>query len=476
MDDKMPLVERLIDHAKKSPVSFHVPGHKGNVEFLGTGVSLFGEVLRYDLTELPGLDNLHSPTGAIRDAQRLAARAYGADYTYFLVNGSTVGLLASMLSAARPGDTVMVDRGCHSSVFSALVLGRLKPVYLPRPVDPATGIPLAISPEEVERCLKKARRVKAVVITSPTYYGICSDVKAIAGMAHEKGALLIVDEAHGAHFKFCDGLPESALDGGADLVVQSAHKTLPAMTQGSWLHVKGSGVDRERLEWMLGMLQTTSPSYIIMASLDSARYMMEREGARRLGEVLGYAARARLEINGMGKGFFCPDGQYFKAKGCHDFDGTKLVINCSGAGLTGQRLDLFLRNQCGVYGELYDFANWLGVTTAASRREDFARLVQGLSGVKPEPVDGDLLPRFESLMLDAAADPWEVAGRRCSRVVLDRAEGRTACGGVIPYPPGIPLVCPGERFSARAIECIKEYSAFGITVKGLKDGQVEVVE
>jgi arginine/lysine/ornithine decarboxylase len=146
--------------------------------------------------------------------------------------------------------------------------------------------------------------VKAVVITNPTYYGICSDVKAIADRVHEKGALLIVDEAHGAHFKFSDGLPGNAVDGGADLVVQSAHKTLPAMTQGSWLHVKGDRVDRERLERMLGMLQTTSPSYIIMASLDNARYMMEREGARRLGEVLEYAARARLEINGMGKGFF----------------------------------------------------------------------------------------------------------------------------------------------------------------------------
>ena len=476
MDSKMPLVERLMDHAKKGPVSFHVPGHKGNTGFLGAGVSLFGEVLRYDLTELHGLDNLHSPTGAIRDAQQLAARAYGADYTYFLVNGSTVGILASMLSATRPGDTVMVDRGCHSSVFSGLVLGRLKPVYLPRSVDPATGIPLAISPAEVERALDKARQVKAVIITSPTYYGICSDVKAIAGMVHEKGALLIVDEAHGAHFKFCDGLPESALDGGADLVVQSAHKTLPAMTQGSWLHVKGAGVDRERLERMLGMLQTTSPSYIIMASLDRARYIMEREGARRLGEVLEYAAWARLEINGMGKGFFCPDGQYFNAKGCHDFDGTKLVINCSGAGLTGQRLDYFLRNQCGVYGELYDLVNWLGVTTAASRREDFVRLVQGLRVIEPEPVDGNLLPRFESLMLDAAADPWEVVERRCSRVELDQAEGKIACSGVVPYPPGIPLVCPGERFNARAIECIKEYSAFGITIKGLKDGQVEVAE
>ncbi|HOO12612.1 MAG TPA: ornithine decarboxylase, partial [Bacillota bacterium] len=179
MDGKMPLVERLVDHAKKGPVSFHVPGHKGNSGFLGAGASFFGEVLRHDLTELPGLDNLHSPAGVIRDAQRLAAKAYGADYTYFLVNGSTVGLLASMLSATRPGDTVMVDRGCHSSVFNGLVLGRLKPVYLPRPVDPATGIPLAISPERVERGLGKAGGVKAVIITNPTYYGICSDIKAI---------------------------------------------------------------------------------------------------------------------------------------------------------------------------------------------------------------------------------------------------------------------------------------------------------
>ena len=349
MNNRMPLVEKLINHTEKGPVSFHVPGHKGSSAIMGAGARLWERALQYDLTELPGLDNLHCPAGVIRDAQRLAAEAYGADHTYFLVNGSTAGVLASMLAATRPGDTVIVDRGCHSSVYNGLVLGRLNPVYIRRQVDPATGIPLSADAAEVERAFEKTRRAKAVVITNPTYYGICSDIRTIAATAHKNGALLIVDEAHGAHLRFWSGLPDSSLDTGADLVVQSAHKTLPAMTQGSWLHVKGGGVDKERLERMLGMLQTTSPSYVIMASLDNARHAMQKEGAGYLEEVLGYAEYARLEINGMGKGFL-PGREYFRAKGCRDFDGTKLIINCTGAGLTGQRLDLFLRSGAAYTG------------------------------------------------------------------------------------------------------------------------------
>jgi lysine decarboxylase len=476
VDSRMPLLEKLREHVNTHPVSFHVPGHKGNAEVMHACPASWGGLLKYDLTELPGLDNLHCPAGVIKDARRLAAKAYGADDTYFLVNGSTAGVLASMLAAARPGDTVIVDRGCHSSVFSGLVLGRQKPVYVQRTVDPETGIPLSIAPEEVERALRENKGVKAVIITHPTYYGVCSDVRAIAEVSHKKGALLIADEAHGAHLKFCGLLPESALDLGADIVVQSAHKTLPAMTQGSWLHVKGGRVDKERLERMLGMVQTTSPSYVIMASLDNARFVMEKEGARRLEEVLEYAEDARVRINGLDNGLYCPDREYFRARGCFDFDGTKLIINCAGAGLNGHRLDRLLREGYKVYGELFDMTNWLGIVTAASTREDLDRLVEGCGSIKPEGTGKVLLPRLDYLPPKAGIDPWEVMERPSVWVELDHAEGRTACSGVIPYPPGIPLLCPGERLDTGVIERIRQYREFNITIKGLKGGRVEVVE
>jgi arginine/lysine/ornithine decarboxylase len=478
MKVKAPLVERIKGHIVENPVSFHVPGHKGCGSFMDTGAMDLGGFLQYDLTELPGLDNLHCPGGAIQKAQNLAATAYGVEGTYFLVNGSTAGIMASLLAAALPGDAILVDRGCHSSVYSGLILGRLKPLYIQRPVEETTGIPLSIHPREVEKALGRDKGVKAVIITSPTYYGVCSDIKKIAETAHQKGALLIVDEAHGAHLKFSDALPKSAVDLGADMVIQSAHKTLPAMTQGSWLHIMGSRVDRERLERMLGMFQTTSPSYPIMASLDNARYMMENAGAKHLGEVLGYVRDARHKIDALDKGLFCPDGEYFRSRGSFDFDDTKMLINCAGAGLTGSRLDQDLRERCGVYGELYDAVNWLGIVTVASRREDFERLVGGCVGLKTVP-DGDrvLLPSFLKSPVPAAGmDPWEVLDRRLISIDLSRAENRIAGSSIVPYPPGIPLVCPGESFSAGAIRQIRECMDLNIAVKGVKHGQVEVVE
>ena len=478
MKVKAPLVERIKGHIRGNPISFHVPGHKGGGHFLDTGAMGWDRLLQYDLTELPGLDNLHCPQGAIEKAQRLAATAYGVEGTYFLVNGSTAGIIASLLAATRPGDTVLVDRDCHLSVYNGLMLGRLKPLYIQRPVDQANGIPLSINPREVERTLGRDKGVKAVMITNPTYYGVCSDIKTIANTAHRNGALLIVDEAHGAHLKFADVLPDSAVDLGADMVIQSAHKTLPAMTQGSWLHINGGRANRRRLERMLGILQTTSPSYPIMASLDNARYIMENTGARRLEEVLGFARDARLEINALDNGFFCPDSEYFRARGSFHFDDTKMLINCAQAGLTGSRLDQLLRERCGVYGELYDTVNWLGVVTVASRRQDLERLVEGCAGINPDPAgDRATLPAFcQGPVPDAGMEPWEVLNRSCVSVELARVQGRIAGTGVVPYPPGIPLVCPGERFNSEIIAQIREYISHGITVKGVKDGRVEVVE
>jgi len=477
MKDNRPLVGRLKSHINNHPVSFHVPGHKGNPAGMDAQAHFWDRLLEYDVTELSGLDNLHCPTGVIKEAQDLAARAYGVEHTYFLVNGSTAGILASLLAATHPGDTVIVDRNCHSSVINGLMLGRLKPVYIGRPVDSGTGIPLSIDILEVDRALEANKGAKVIIITNPSYYGVCSDVESIAHKAKNNGVTLIVDEAHGAHLKFWDGLPVSAVDSGADIIIQSAHKTLPAMTQGSWLHVMGKGVDRDRLERMLGIFQTTSPSYPIMASLDTARYMMETLGAYRLKEMVEYTNHARTSINSLGSGLFCPEREYFKGKGCYDFDETKLVINCIGAGISGYQLDLKLRTEDGVYGELYDRVNWLGVITIGGRQTDMDRLVEGCRGIKPQPVvNSIMLPPLYRPAICHGVDPWEVLDRHCISVALDHAEGMIACSGIIPYPPGIPLVCPGERLSAGTIEQIKEYQALSISVKGCRDGRVEVIE
>ncbi len=479
MKNKTPLVDAIKRYIKEDPISFHMPGHKGNSRFMGAGVVDWDKLLQYDLTEIPGLDNLHCPEGAIEKAQQLAALAYGADKTYFLVNGSTAGIISALLATGLPGDAVIVDRGCHLSVYSGLMLGRLKPIYVQRPVDRAMGVPLSMDYKEIERAIELQPGVKGVIITNPTYHGVCSDIKAIADTVHGKDAVLIVDEAHGAHLKFSKALPVSAVDLGADIVIQSAHKTLPAMTQGSWLHVKGDRADKKRLERMLSIFQSTSPSYPIMASLDNARYIMERVGAQRLEEVLEYVKDARSKINALGNGLFCPDKEYFKKRGCYDFDNTKMLINCAGAGLTGYHFDSMLRRDYSIYGELYDSVNWLGMVTVANEKGHFKRLVEGCSDIEPA-YRGDRISLHDGLQRASipapGMEPWEVLNRRSVFVEVAEAEGRIAGSGVVPYPPGIPIICPGERFDAGVVEQIKEYEKANITIKGLKKGQVEVID
>lgn len=476
MQNRTPLVEKLISHAAKSPVSFHVPGHKGSTVWMKCGTSFWDKFTKYDVTELPGMDNLHSATGVIKEAQYLAAQAYGVQDTFFLVNGSTAGVLASLLAVTQPGDTVLVDRHCHSSVLNGVTLGRLKPIFIGRPVDGNTGIALSVDPVAIKRTFESSRGIKAVIITSPSYYGICSDIKTIASIAKERDAFVIVDEAHGAHLKFWDGLPESAVDCGADIVVQSAHKTLPALTQGAWLHIAGGRVDRDRLARMLGIIQTTSPSYIVMASLDIARHVMATTGGTSLKEVCGHLQGIRQRINRLGKGLFCPDREYFKQTGCYDYDNTKLIINCLGAGIDGHRLDLEFRNK-NLYGELFDSANWLGIITIASKAEELDRLVEGCKEIKTKLEAGKkVLPGFYNPNFHCTMLPWQVMEREWTAVELERAEGRIAADSIVPYPPGIPLVCPGERISKEVIEHIKEYRTLDVIIKGLRGGRIQVVK
>lgn len=474
MQIKRPILDGLAGYASSGAVSFHVPGHKGSGLYREKGIGFYKSILDIDLTEIEGTDNLYCPTGIIEEAQCLTARVYGVDYTYFLVNGSTGGVLAALLSSARPGDSVIVDRCCHSSVLNGLMLGRLRPVYLTREVDRRTGIPLSVDIEELERLLR-THDARAVILTSPNYYGICLDIGTIAGLVRGAGALLIVDEAHGAHLKFCDILPESAVDAGADIVIQSAHKTLPAMTQASWLHVNGDRVNRAKLERMLGVFQTTSPSYPLMASLDVARHIMATEGPERLRVLVNKVREVRDNINGMGNGLFLPDREYFKKAGCYDYDETRLVINCSRAGITGQQLDLSFREEWGIFGEMYDLANWVGVTTIGNRQEDFERLVKACSSVKPSGREIKL-PFLQITCQPSNMNLWETMELEWEKVLLEKGEGRIAAANITPYPPGVPLVCPGERITKQAIEQIKDCINLGIAVKGYYDGYINIVK
>ncbi|MDD4496254.1 MAG: aminotransferase class I/II-fold pyridoxal phosphate-dependent enzyme, partial [Eubacteriales bacterium] len=279
-----PLYDALIEYCGKGAIPFHMPGHK---QGRGLPKSFFDTLSQIDLTELPGLDNLHWPEGADKKAQELAAEAFRAEHSYFLVNGSSSGLLASAMTICSPGKRVLVQRDSHISVVNGLMLAGAEPVFPKNGINADFGITDALEIYEVEKALEKNPDIAGVILTRPSYYGVCSDLQKIVELCHQYGKPVAVDEAHGAHLGFADFLPPSAMDCGADISVQSAHKTLPSLTQSAYLHLQGDLIDRQKLEFYLRVFQSTSPSYLLMASLDICRAIMQQEGAHLLDSLRG---------------------------------------------------------------------------------------------------------------------------------------------------------------------------------------------
>jgi len=278
-----PIYSALKDYADENNIPFHMPGHKMGIGF---PKNFAKNLPKFDITELPNMDNLHFPDGIIKEAQLLAAHAFNANKTFFLVNGATCGVHAAIMTTCEHGSKIIIGRDCHRSAIEGTILANAIPVYVNTEVDNFFGISTGVEPETLKTALEDNPDASAVFVTRPNYYGICSDIEKIVDITHSFGKILIVDEAHGAHFKFNKKLPISALDAGADICVQSAHKTLPALTQGAYLHIKSDSVDIEKLEFYLRLLETTSPSYIIMASLDMARALMEYSGKQLLDNII----------------------------------------------------------------------------------------------------------------------------------------------------------------------------------------------
>ncbi|WP_198510269.1 aminotransferase class I/II-fold pyridoxal phosphate-dependent enzyme, partial [Bacillus solitudinis] len=297
-----PLIQAIQMHLNQDSTSFHVPGHKNGLVFHSGLFEDFKQVLRYDVTELEGLDDLHSPIGPILEAQQLAATFYRAGHTFFLVGGSTVGNLAMVYAICNPGDTVLVQRNAHKSVFHALKLANVKPILLAPEYDKETGHPIGVATKTFQIALSSYPEAKAVLLTYPNYYGVGLDPKEIITVAKEKNLYVLVDEAHGAHFQISDSFPPSALSLGADIVVQSAHKTLPSLTMGSYLHVHPNQVNKvEKLQDALGMFQSSSPSYLILASLDAARAYAEMLDKQRIISILAGVRTFKRELATIGQ-------------------------------------------------------------------------------------------------------------------------------------------------------------------------------
>lgn len=480
---KAPLFDALRRHAAARNTPFHIPGHKQRAsENFGDAEArrIFGGVMEIDLTELADTDNLHRPEGVIAEAERLAAACFGAEETCFLVGGSTAGNLTMVLAVCEPGGLVLVQRNVHQSIFHGLMLAEARAVLLPPVTDGATGLAAVPDPDTVAEAVRRYPEARALILGNPNYYGVSADLAPLVELAHRAGMPVLVDEAHGPHFGFHPAFPRSALESGADVVVQSAHKMLSALTMGAFLHMRGNLVSRAEVRRYLRMVQSSSPSYPVMASLDLAR----RELATRKGELFRGALEAvrRVEeaLRGLPFGAAVPAG--FRRTGLEiRQDPLKLVLFDRRGRLDGFRLSEALA-ALGCIPEMADARHAVLAFGPGSTEEDGERLIAALRRIAEE-TDG--LSGLKSATSGASAA--EVLGgvpepicfsRRlppCEAVPLGEAAGRTAGEWIIPYPPGVPLLVPGEKITERHLSELIRWREGGAGIQGAADPKLRTV-
>lgn len=474
---RTPFLDNLLHEQQAGITSFHMPGHKHAFPTHPDLGEYWGnDLFRADLVEINGsVDYLHAPKGSLLEAQRLAAHAFGADQTFFLINGSTVGNLAAIMSTAHEGVRVIVPRASHRSVYGGLVLAGATPVYVEPVYHPQVGFPLGVDPAPVKALLQANPNVVAVHVTSPNYYGYGSDVGAMAALAHEHGAILIVDEAHGSHFTFHPDLPTPALHLGADVVIQSTHKTLTALTQCSMLHVRYGRVNTHRLGQMLTMLQSSSPNSILLASLDAARMQMAVDGRALLDCALELAHQARAHIREI-DGLWCYGDELVGEHGIAVHDPMKLLIRVSDIGLSGFQAANFLRTECRLNVEFADLKHVICSLTVADTVESVQKLLDALHLMASRSFEN-----AESSVEPPVGLPHAVMSLRegyfapSRRVRLDEALGQVCAESIIPYPPGIPLILPGEMIDADMLHYLQHLVHRGMSIVGPEDTSLDTV-
>ena len=493
------LINRLAAYARSDMYPFHMPGHKRRTgpedSFMNSCVDSFTNPFAVDITEIEGFDNLHHPEGILKDSMKWAADVYGADQTYYLINGSTGGILAAVCGSVPRGGRILVSRNCHKSVYHGICLNQLKTSYVyPQEIE-GLGIQGGITAEDVDRMLNRYMDTQAVLIVCPTYDGIVSDIEAIARIVHRAGLPLIVDEAHGAHFRYDAMFPVSALDLGADVVIQSVHKTLPSLTQTALLHIKcnrpdgGCYADRERIDRYIHMVQSSSPSYVLMASIENSIYQMEQTDMAPYGKQL-HKLRRRL---GQMRHLRLADTGLIGQAGIRDLDISKIVVSTRGTclypaedgltGFTGAQLDDILRREYHLEMEMCGADYVTAITTVMDSGEGLERLGDALTridsqltdaGYKPDGRSGNQKSVY-SMRCDTAMSMGEAMEEKMASVGLEDSAGCISGEFVYIYPPGIPIVAPGEWISRPILEVILEYRDKGLPVQGLSDQTLETI-
>jgi arginine decarboxylase len=466
--NRTPLMDVLLARAKREGTSFHTPGHK-NGQGIDPKLRAFTgrNVYKLDVTVFPEVDSLHDPVGAIKKAQVLMAKAYGVKYSQFLVNGSSVGNIAMLMSVCQPGDSVIVSRNAHKSTLSGIIMSGVWPIWIQPKIDQHLDIIFDSDAAQIEEALMRFPEAKAVFVTSPTYHGVTTDLKKIAELCHAHGKFLLVDEAHGAHLKFHRDLPISAVEAGADMCVQSTHKILSALSQGSVLHVNSDMVDMSRVRKILSILQTTSPNYFIMASLDAARRQVFFQGQKIFGRLINLADEARERINRL-RHIYCFTQGEIRAKG-YDLDVTKLTLNVTRTGMSGHDVEHWLAFERGIQVDCADLFNLIAIMGVGTTRQDVERLLTAMEDLdRREPgQERNWVLQLPSLSTEMAMAPRDVfLQHRTKRVPLSRAAGHISAQTLTPYPPGIPVLIPGERITQEIQDFLMDLAGKDIRISG----------
>ncbi|MBR6395949.1 MAG: aminotransferase class I/II-fold pyridoxal phosphate-dependent enzyme [Lachnospiraceae bacterium] len=462
---KAPLYDALEKFRKLRVVPFDVPGHKrgrGNpelVDFLGT------RCVEIDVNSMKPLDNLCHPVSVIKEAEDLAADAFGAEHAFFMVGGTTGAVQNMVLTACKHGDKIIMPRNVHKSAINALVLCGAVPVYIDPKVDTKLGIPLGMEVADVKKAIDENPDAKAILINNPSYYGICSDLKTIVDMAHAAGMMALVDEAHGTHLYFGKNLPLSGMAAGADMAAVSMHKSGGSLTQSSIL-LCGKNVNAGYVSNIINLTQTTSASYLLLGSLDISRRNVALRGEETFAKVSEMAAYAREEINDI-EGYYAFGSELKNGGSIFDFDVTKLVVNTRGIGLTGIEVYDLLREEYDIQMEFGDLSNVLAYISIGDRLQDIERLAGALDDIKrlySKPVSNQFSAEYITPIVKAT--PQEAFYAEKVQLPLDATVGRICAESVMCYPPGIPILAPGEMITKDILEYIKTAKEKGCSMQG----------
>jgi len=464
-------------------IPFHTPGHKQGKGMHPTLEKLIGkEALALDLALIEELDDFYQPYGCIKDAQDLAAELYGADYSFFVINGTTGGVYAMILATAGPGEKIIVPRNAHRCIIGGIILSGAIPIFMQPAVDNELGMAMGVTPETVATTVAEHPDARAVLIINPTYYGVATDLKKIVDIVHQHDMVVLVDEAHGPHLKFSHRLPIQAIDAGADICAQSSHKIIGALTQASLVHCREGRINVPHLKTMLQLTQSSSPNYIMLASLDVARMQMALDGEKLIEKSIELANWARQEINKI-PGLYCFGTEKIGNPGVFALDPTKVTVTVKGLGLTGAEAESILRHEYKVQAELSDLYNLLFLITLGDSQYEVDILVAALKGMANKhvkPCDFSVVDHCVNTHYPTAPQgvlsPREALFGTTSMVPLEHAVGMVCAEIVTFYPPGIPLLCPGEAITQEIIDYCQLLKQGGMHISGPEDCTLKTIK